>query len=167
LSFICEEIIVFYIFHHGGSTERQLYDDLRAITDWQTSKFLIYFDSSCIVITRSRKLARVITSKSVVKNSVLPTAAIILILVRCVGIVRTQVRFLQDGRIKCLWNEIFASFYCFIKRYRSNDEEWRLQFIRISSHSQVIALSIFWVVASQAWLQIMAITRKSDILVTV
>jgi hypothetical protein len=67
----------FFIFSiMAKSTERQLYDDLRAITDWQTSKFLLYFDSSCIVITRSRKLARVITSKSVVKNSVLPTAAI-------------------------------------------------------------------------------------------
>ena len=58
------------------STERKLYGDLRAITDWQKSKFLLYFDSSCIVITRSRKLARVMTSKSVVEISVLPTAAI-------------------------------------------------------------------------------------------
>ena len=24
---------IFYIFHHGGSTERELYGDLRAITD--------------------------------------------------------------------------------------------------------------------------------------
>ena len=32
------------------------------------------------------------------------------------------------------------------------------------SHSPVIALSIFWVVTSQVWLEIMAITRKSDIL---
>ena len=61
------------------STEQELYGDLRAITGHQKSKFLLYFGSSCIVITRSRKLARVITSKSVVKNSVLPTAAIILI----------------------------------------------------------------------------------------
>ena len=51
------------------STERELYGDLRAITGHQKSKFLLYFESSCIVITRSRKLA-------VVKNSVLPTAAI-------------------------------------------------------------------------------------------
>ena len=58
------------------STERELYDDLRAITGHQKSKFLLYCESSCIVITRSRKLERVITSKSVVKNSVLPTAAI-------------------------------------------------------------------------------------------
>ena len=58
------------------SKERELYGYLRAITDSQKSKFLLYFESSCIVITRSRKLARVITSKSVVKNSVLPTAAI-------------------------------------------------------------------------------------------
>ena len=58
------------------STERELYSDLRAITGHQKSKFLLYFESSCIVITRSRKLARVITSKSVVKNSMLPTAAI-------------------------------------------------------------------------------------------
>ena len=57
-------------------TERDLFGDLRAITGHQKSKFLLYFESSCIVITRSRKLARVITSKSVVKNSVLPTAAI-------------------------------------------------------------------------------------------
>ena len=33
LSFICEEILVFYIFHHGGRKERELYGDLRAITD--------------------------------------------------------------------------------------------------------------------------------------
>ena len=59
------------------STERELYGDLRAITGHHKSKFLLYFESNCIVITRSRKLARVITSKSVVKNSVLPTAAII------------------------------------------------------------------------------------------
>ena len=79
MPFICEEIIVFYIFHHGGKYgTRELYGDLRAITGHQKSKFLLYFESSCIVITRSRKLARVITSKSVVKNSVLPTAAIIL-----------------------------------------------------------------------------------------
>jgi hypothetical protein len=58
------------------STARELYGDLRAITGHQKSNFLLYFESSCIVITRSRKLARVITSKSVVKNSVLPTAAI-------------------------------------------------------------------------------------------
>ena len=57
------------------STERELYGDLREITGHQKSKFLLYFESNCIVITRSRKLARAITSKSVVKNSVLPTAA--------------------------------------------------------------------------------------------
>ena len=56
-------------------TERELYGDLRAITGHQKSKFLLYFESSSIVITRSRKLARVKTSKSVVKNSVLPVAA--------------------------------------------------------------------------------------------
>jgi hypothetical protein len=37
--------------------------------------YIINFDSSCIVITRSRILARVMTSKSVVEISVLPTAA--------------------------------------------------------------------------------------------
>jgi hypothetical protein len=51
-------------------TKRELYDDLRAITEHQKSKFLVYSDSSCIVITRSRELARVITSKSVVEISV-------------------------------------------------------------------------------------------------
>ena len=59
------------------STERELYGDLRAITGHQKSKFLLYFESSCIVITRSRKLARVITSKSVVKNSVLPSLHVV------------------------------------------------------------------------------------------
>ena len=58
-------------------TKRELYDDLRAITEHQKSKFLVYSDSSCIVITRSRELARVITSKSVVEISVLPTAGIV------------------------------------------------------------------------------------------
>jgi hypothetical protein len=58
-------------------------------------------------------------------------------------------------------------FYCFVNRYCSNDEEWRLQFIRILFHSQIIALSIFWVVTSLVWLEIVAITRKSDILLIV
>ena len=58
------------------STERELYGDLQAITEHQKSKFLLYFASSCIVITRPMELARVMTSKSVVEISVLPTAAI-------------------------------------------------------------------------------------------
>jgi hypothetical protein len=81
------------------STERELYGDLRAITSHQKSKFLLYFESSCIVITRSKKLARVITSKSVVKNSVLPTAAKI--------ILYSKIVVLQH----CVWKFLFiASF---------------------------------------------------------
>jgi hypothetical protein len=53
----------------------------------------------------------------------------------------------------------YLIFYCFSKKYCWSDEKWRLQFRHISSHSQVIALSIFWVVMSQAWVEIMAITR--------
>ena len=60
-------------------TKRELYDNLRAITEHQKSKFIVYFDSSCIVITRSSELARVITSKLVVEISVLHTAAKIFI----------------------------------------------------------------------------------------
>ena len=71
-----KKLSFFIFFIMAESTERELYGDLRAITCHQKSKFLLYCESSCIVITRSRKLARVIMSKSVVKNSVLPTAAI-------------------------------------------------------------------------------------------
>jgi hypothetical protein len=78
-SFVVELIVIYPVPVMAESTERELYGDLRAITDWQKSEFLLYFDSSCIVITRSRKLARVMTSKSVVEISVLPTAATIIL----------------------------------------------------------------------------------------
>jgi hypothetical protein len=63
-----KKLSFFIFFFIEESTERELYGDLRAITGHQKSKFLLYFESSCIVITRSRKLARVITSKSVSKS---------------------------------------------------------------------------------------------------
>jgi hypothetical protein len=50
-------------------TKRELYNDLRAITEHQKSKFLVYSDSSCIVITRSRELARVITVLPIIRIS--------------------------------------------------------------------------------------------------
>jgi hypothetical protein len=74
----------------------------------------------------------------------------------------------QNARLRVSMQRNFhLIFYCFSKKYCWNDEEWRLQFICISSHSQVIALSIFWVVTSLVVLEIMAIKRKSDILVIV
>jgi hypothetical protein len=53
---------VFLFFIMAESTERELYGDLRAITGHQKSKFLLHFESSCIVITRPKKLARAETS---------------------------------------------------------------------------------------------------------
>jgi hypothetical protein len=59
-----------------------------------------------------------------------------------------------DPDMNCTWSQpmqrnFYLLFYCFSKKYCWNDDEWRLQFLHISSHSQVIALSIFWIVTSR------------------
>jgi hypothetical protein len=74
---------------------------------------------------------------------------------------------LVHGKIVPMQRNFYLIFYCFSEEYCWSDEKWRLQFRHISSHSQVIALSIFWVVTSQVWVEIMAITRKYDILVSI
>ena len=58
--------------------------------------------------------------------------------------ITAQVRKEYTTLVKVLMKRNFCViFYCFIKRYCLNDEQRHLQFICISSHSQVIARSIF------------------------
>jgi hypothetical protein len=68
--------------------------------------------------------------------------------------------------LKCLWNEIFAAFFIVLLKGTAQMMKNDVYSLYVS-HSQVVALWKFWIVTSQEGLEIMAIIRKSDILVSI